>query len=176
MTSQVTPEENIFLQSYYTACLLTELTNNNLVDSQFFAEMHFDDPRVKEAIRQVGLDNQGLALMFLYALLVVPRELNLPDFNPDYSDVNAWLDASLRKVHTTYSRDAKAVDYVRHLRNAVSHARIAFRPADCMVFEDEDTRRGFHFSAELPLCHLGELCQKLTSVHSQYLPTRGDHQ
>jgi len=169
VAEKLTPEEDILLQSYYTACLLTELKNNNLLGSPFFGEMRFADLRVRNAIEQVGLDNQGLALMFLYALLVVPRELDLPDFKPDYSGVDAWLDKRLHKVNTTYPKDADAVRYVHHLRNAVSHARIAFSAEGLMVFEDEDTRNGFAFSAELPLCHLGELCQKLTSVHSRYL-------
>ncbi|MFK7820750.1 MAG: hypothetical protein AB8G99_18675, partial [Planctomycetaceae bacterium] len=145
----MTQEENLIFQSYWTVCLLLELTNNNFTESEFFDSMAFADPAIKEQVRTLGVDNQGSLIMCLYTMLVVPKQLLEQQHADEFAEVQVFLEASTQNTSTTYASDSPTVDYLRHIRNAVAHARVSFRPNDVIVFSDQ--RGSDRFSTELPL-------------------------
>lgn len=175
MSSGITQEDNLVLQSYATLSLLAELHNNKLLDSAFFEGMTFGAPWVKEQLRTIGVDNQGCAMIALYAMLVLPREVVQEAHATEYDAINVWLATNTQNTTTNYQSDNTTVNFIRHIRNAVSHARVAFRPNDVIIFEDENTRRHQSFSTELPLQHLGEFFTRLQAVHLAYIKKMNHH-
>jgi hypothetical protein len=169
MTSGISHEDNLVIQSYVTIALLTELCNNNLLGSPFFGEMTFGSPWIKEQLRVIGIDNQGCAIIALYAMLVLPREITGQAYATEYDAINSFLSTHTQHTTTTYQSDSPATNYIRHIRNAVSHGRIEFRPNDVIIFKDENNRANESFSTELPLMYLGELVSRLQNVHLAYI-------
>jgi hypothetical protein len=169
MTTSLSQEDNLVIQSYLTIALLAELNNNKLLESPFFGEMTFGAPWVKELLREVGIDNQGCAIIALYAMLALPREIVGKAFASEYAAINSFLSANTQHTNSSYRSDRPSIDYIRHIRNAVSHGRIEFRPNDAIVFKDENMRANESFSTELPLNHLGELVGRLQNVHLAYI-------
>lgn len=169
MSTSLTPQQNLLLQSYFTVSLLSELCSNDLLQSDYFEGMKFGAPWIKEELAKVGVDNQGSAMMALYAMLVIPHETIQQAYESDYQKIDIWLGKSTQNTWTTYRSDAQSVGYLRHIRNAVAHARAEFRPADAVVFNDENTRTRETFSTELPLANFGELLHQLQKVHIAYI-------
>ena len=66
-------EDDLLIQSYMTFSLLVELHNHGFVESDYFKEMNFGAPWIKENLLKVGVDNQGFAMIALYSLLVLPK-------------------------------------------------------------------------------------------------------
>jgi hypothetical protein len=169
MPTILTQEENLLFQSYFTACLLTELANHKFLESDYYNSMKFGASWVKGELRKIGVDNQGCAMMMLYAMLVLPREIVQQAYSSEYDDINTFLKTCTKNTATTYRSDASSVEYVRHIRNAVAHARVEFRPKDAIIFEDEHPGTSETFSTELPLPYLGELIHRLQMVHIAYI-------
>lgn len=143
----------------------------------FFGEMTFGSPWVKELLREVRIDNQGCAIIALYAMLVLPREIVGQAFATEYASINSFLSANTQHTVSNYKSDEQSVNYIYHIRNAVSHGRIEFRPNDAIVFKDEKTSKNkmYSFSTELPLKHLGELVGQLQNVHLAYISNMNKH-
>lgn len=160
-------EHNLVFQSLYTVMLLLDLSQkrNGFFDSEFFKTMTFTFPQMKEELKGIGIDNQGCALMSLYAMLVIPKELFWDQFPEERDRVEAFLRTGVLRTTTTYKRDALAVNFLRHVRNSVAHARVSFRPGEVICFFDEDTRTGEKFSTELPLSQFGAFLHELLIVH-----------
>jgi hypothetical protein len=160
-------EENLIFQSYFTSCLFAELTNNKFIQSEYYDSLTFSDPVVKEQIRTLGVDNQGSLLMCLYAMLVVPKQLLETQHSDEFQKIREFLDAHAENTSTTYSSDDPTVDYLRHIRNAVAHARVSFRPGDVVVFQDSNGSSTF--STELKLQKVGEFLHRLQMVHVKHV-------
>jgi len=169
MPTSLSPQQNLLFQSYFTVSLLGELSNNDLLNSDYFEGMTFGAPWIKEELGKIGVDNQGSAMMALYAMLVIPRETIHQTYSSDYDKIDAFLGKHTRNTTTTYLSDANSVRYLRHIRNAVAHARVEFRPSDAVIFEDEDNRTSETFSMELPLNYFGEFLNQLQMVHIAYI-------
>lgn len=145
----LTQEKNLLFQSYWTVCLILELKNNDFTNSDFFRSMNFGDASVREMIQTLGLDNQGFLLMSLYTMLVVPKQLLEDRHSEEFKKIQEFLVLNTQNTSTTYKSDQPNIDYLRHIRNAVAHARVSFRPCDVVVFED--TKGNSTFSTELSL-------------------------
>lgn len=171
MTTEFTQEDNLILQSYITVSLLVELKNNDLLTSAYFEGMTFGVPWIKDQLRSICVDNQGCAMMSLYAMLVLPREIVQNAYSTEYDAINDFLRVHTKNTTTNYRCDNPTTKYLRHIRNAVAHARSTFRPNDAVVFTDENKRTNESFSTELPLAHLGEFVHRLESVHVAYIQT-----
>jgi len=170
MTTGLSQEDNLVIQSYLTIALLAELHNNNLLESSFFGEMAFGAPWVKELLREIGIDNQGCAIIALYAMLVLPRAIvDQKAFKSEYDAINTFLCANTQHTSSSYQLDSPSINYIRHIRNAVAHGRIEFCPNDVIVFKDVDMGAKESFSTELPLNHLGELVGRLQNLHLAYI-------
>jgi hypothetical protein len=164
----LTPEQNLLFQSYFTVSLLVALKNNDLLKSDYFESMEFHAPWIKDELRKIGINNQGCTMMVLYAMLVLPREILYKGYSSEYDKIDAFLETHTRNTETYYESDDPSVKYLRHIRNAVVHANVEFRP-DAVIFKDENNITGETFSTELPLEYFDELLNLLQGVHLAYI-------
>jgi len=165
----LTQEDNLLIQSFYSTMLLAELTKNNFLNSDFFNNMIFDIPEIKEELKEIRVDNQGCALMSLYAMLVIPKELFWEKFPKEKQLIEDFLQNNTANTVTTYKKDSPKIDFLRHVRNAVAHARISFRPSEAICFRDEKPKTGEEFYTELPLTQLGVFLQELMRIHNSFV-------
>jgi hypothetical protein len=173
MPITLTQEQDIMFQSYFTACLLVELYNNKFLESDYFQNMTFGAPQTKDALRSIGMDNRGCAMIMLYAMLVIPREVeNVKQaYSSKYDEIQTFLTMYTKNTETNYKSDKPLIQYLRHIRNAVSHAHVEFRPydsVDTVRFTDENHKKE-RFVTELPINKLGELNHRLQMIHMAYI-------
>jgi len=168
----LTQEDNLLLQSLYSTMLLAELSKSDFLKSDFFERMAFTYPAMKGELRKVGVDNQGCALMSLYAMLVIPRERFKDQFPDEYRAVEDFLQVHAVNTVTTYKKDSPKINFLRHVRNAVAHARISFRPSEAICFSDEKMGTGEKFSTDLPLAQFGVFLNELLQVHVAFVKRR----
>ncbi len=172
MSFTVSQDENLIFQSYWTVCFLIELKNNAFTNSDYYNSITFADPIVKEVIRKLGVDNQGSLLMSLYAMLVIPKQLLENLHSDEFDKIQKFLHANTTNTTTNYKYDQPTIDYLRHIRNAVAHARVSFRPDDVVIFQDTDTKGNNSFSTELSLQKVGEFIHRLQMVHVKHIQYR----
>jgi hypothetical protein len=166
----LTQEQNLLFHSYFTVSLLVELKSNDLLKSDYFDGMRFSAPWIKDELRKIGVNNQGCAMMLLYAMLVLPREIIHEDYSSEYDKIDDFLKKHTKNTATTYRSDVSSVKYLRHIRNAVAHASVKFSFTDTVIFNDENPRNNEErFSTELSLQHLSELLHLLQMVHIAYI-------
>lgn len=164
----ITQEENLILQSYITTSLLAELGNNQFFSSDYFKSMSFGSPDIKKFLEKNGVDNQGSAIMSLYAMLVVPYELIRNNYADEFSEMNAFLAQKTKNARTNYRDNVADSDFMYHLRNAVAHCRVSFKEGDSIVFTDsngvkkEEKKKDFY--GELPLIDLSAFIHQLQLV------------
>ena len=119
MCPNVTQEDNLLFQSYFTVCLLKELfQGQSLVRSNYFRDLHFDVSDAKKAVANQQIE-QGCLLMCLYALLVIPKQKLEKKYPTLFNEINSNISALSINTTTTYEKDKPTIDYVRHIRNAV---------------------------------------------------------
>lgn len=162
-------DENIILQSYLTVSLLTEMTNNRFLESDYFEKMGFGNPSLKPMLCQVGVDNQGCLLIVLYALLCIPKETIFAKYKAEFDKINTEISKYAISTHTTYVKDANGkIDYVRHLRNAVAHVKVKFA-GTYIQFIDEDRRKNESFITQIPMNKVGAILMELQNLTYKYV-------
>jgi hypothetical protein len=157
---------NLIFQSYLIIELLIKLRENNFISSDYFSNMNYN-PFSKELLKKVDIDNQGMLMLTLYALLVIPKEILQTSYVPDFEQINIQLSRYCQNTETNYSSDSENVDYIRHLRNAVAHGRISFVNNSHLIFEDEVNK--YKFKSEIPLARVSKLINELQEIHRKYL-------
>lgn len=160
--------DNLLIQSYFTTALLVELRNANFLDSEYYKNTQFEDKFVHENLPKVGIDNQGTLLVTLYTLLVVPRQLLEASFPDDFEALNDAVETLSVKATSTYKKDKQKIDHVRHLRNAVAHAKVKFEQNGTVTFRDENGS-GSVWEATFHLSKIGLLLTELQSVFMKYV-------
>lgn len=160
----ITQEENLILQSYMTVSLLAELGNNKFFESDYFFEMNFGVPDIKKFLKTNGVDNQGNAIMSLYAMLVVPYELIKDRYPDEFASMNDFLKGVVNISHTSYQTDHADSDLMYHIRNAVAHCRVSFNAGKSIIFTDSNKSKTKEFEGELSLPDLGKFVHKLQLV------------
>ena len=169
----LTQEQNIIFQSYFTIAFLTELKNNKFLESDFFKNMKFGSPWIKESLKKISIDNQGALLIALYAMLVIPRQLINEEFEKEYAAIDLFLQQNTVNTKTTYTNDKNSIKFLRHIRNAVAHSRVSFQPNKFVSFSDKGwnkkTQKKESFTTDLPLDKMGSFMQKLQKVHLEYI-------
>lgn len=160
--------DNLLIQSYFTTALLVELKNANFLDSDYYKNRQFQDKFVQDNLPKVGIDNQGTLLMVLYTLLVVPRQLLETNFPTEFDSLNGEVVKLATSATSSYKKDAQTVDHVRHLRNAVAHARVNFKQDGTVTFRDEDGRSSV-WEATFPLSNIGHLLTALQAIFMKYV-------
>lgn len=166
-----TQDDNVIIQSYCTAALISELNRNEFLASRFFAEMDFSESLARQVIEAVGLENQGFFLIALYAMLVIPRQLIADKYQREYKDLNRFLAETVSYIATDYPEDKTHVNYLRHVRNSVAHAGVKFDPSSHIAFLDAN-RRGNTFEAHLPIKKCSDFFFAVQKVHIRYISDR----
>ena len=170
----VTNQDNLIFQSLYTVLFIKELNEAKQNDTAFFAGLPLSQ-EVRSVIGEVAVGNQGCLLMFLYALLVIPREIIEDTFKTEYNEIDKELNTWKITTASTYDREPPH-KYIRHIRNAVAHGRVSFEPKVFVKFEDEytdkKTKKLSKFSTEMPLSKVDEFLNRLIRVHQTYSAAR----
>ncbi|HBT88461.1 HEPN family nuclease [Desulfobacter sp.] len=163
-----TQDDNLLIQSYLTTAFLTELNNNNFLNSEYFKTVIFEDNVVKETLSTIGIDNQGTLLICLYTMLVVPRQLLAQRYPNDFEKLNHTVEQIKSDANSTYTKDSTKIDFIRHIRNSVAHARVAFVPGESVTFTDEN-RKGEKCEITIPLKHVCLFLTKLQRIFMRYI-------
>ena len=71
---RIGPEDNLIFQPYLIIELLFNLHKQKFLCSDYFKEMEYNED-TRYLLKKVGIDNQGLIMLSLYALLVIPKEI-----------------------------------------------------------------------------------------------------
>jgi len=95
---EITENESIFLQALSTTSLLAELHNNKFLGSEYYKKLSFSNNSLKEILELSGIGNPATMQMFLYILLVVPKEIAITPLK---------LIDDIRKSNTSNSKGAK---------------------------------------------------------------------
>ena len=170
MAIEYSSDDNLLIQSYFTTAFLVELKNNDFLNSEYYKNMRFEDKFIKKSLPTVGIDNQGTLLMCLYTMLVVPRQLLEQEFPDEFVQLNIKVDQIKADANSTYRQDSDSIDYVRHIRNAVAHARVAFIPNESVTFTDENNG-GDRCTITIPLNNVGLFLTELQKVFMKYIET-----
>lgn len=177
-----TSEENLIIQSTCNAVLLSSLSANGegFLQSDFFKELAFFFPKVKEmyAKEQIHIGNQGMLMVCLYALLVLPKERILAKYPDNYRKVNDWIDANKDDCTDicTYVKEginSEEFKHIRHLRNAVAHGNVEFNDSNSehiiCIFTDaiKDGKAGY--TLKISTMAVGELVKELIIAQQSYV-------
>jgi hypothetical protein len=111
----ITRQEDLILQSYFTVSLLVELGKNQFFSSDYFKSMSLGSPDIKKFLEKNGVDNQGSAIMSLYAMLVVPCELIKDNYEDEFSEMNVFFGTKDKNACTTYKDKVADSDFMYHL-------------------------------------------------------------
>lgn len=182
-TMNLTEQESIFCQALAMTSLLVELSDRDFLNSDYynqniiFAE---NNDNFQKILKASGLGNPATMQIFLYILLVMPKE-TLSGL--DDRTLNSWENAlktivssfSL-SVTTTYpgesSSNLSTVNYYRHIRNAVSHANCVYeteKGRTYITFKDEDTRKLYHCEIKMLTSDVGRILEVLQKQIMIYL-------
>jgi len=164
----ISQADDLILQSYYSVSLLAELVNNNFLESEYFEKMNFGASWIKDEIKSIGVDNQGSLLMSLYAMLVIPRELIFTSYQEKVNDIENFLRTKCIITKNDYPQ-REEIKFLRHIRNSVSHATVAFVPNKLVIFTDKNFKSNKTIEFELPLEYIGSFLSKLQEVHLMHI-------
>ena len=167
---EYTQEDNLLIQSYFTTAFLVELKNKDFLNSDYYKNISFEDSFVKESLPKVGIDNQGTLLMMLYTMLVVPKQLLEKDFPVEFEALNGKVDELKSEAVSTYRKDSDGIDFIRHIRNSVAHARVEFIPNVSVKFTDENNG-GEKCEITIPLLKIVLFLTELQKVFMKYIET-----
>lgn len=177
---KITENESIFLQGLATTSLFAELSNNNFLESEYYKKLNFSNCTLKKVLNLSGIGNPATMQMFLYILLVVPKEI-LKSFDKSYEKNcknavnNLCIDLVESKTNSTYlGEDNKiSIDYYRHIRNAVAHAKCYYEQINniCYVtFKDTDIKdNNQHCEIIMQTKNVGKVFEKLQLQMMQYI-------
>lgn len=131
MKINLTENESIFCQAIANVSLLAALSNNNFLKSEYFQKMKLantdeNHQNIKTILTASGLGNPAMLQMFMYSLLVIPKELLKNDYCGERFNEKVLECAPI--CHSTYEgeEDNKDVNYYRHIRNAIAHSRCKY--------------------------------------------------
>lgn len=170
MNMDLTQEDNLLIQSYFTIAFLIELKNNDFLKSDCYKKLPFEDNFIKENLPSIGIDNQGNLLMTLYTMLVIPKELLADKFPTEFAELNNIVENIKSEAKSSYKKDQKEIDYIRHIRNAVAHARVEFMPNESVKFTDEKNKRE-KCTITIPLVKVGKFLTELQKLFMKYIET-----
>ena len=161
-------KDNLLIQSYFTTSFLAELSNNDFLNSDYYKNINFQDKFVQDNLPSIGIDNQGTLLMFLYTMLVIPKQLIESEFPYEFSNLNNVIEKVKSTAESSYKKDAEKIDFIRHIRNSVAHARVDFIPNETVTFTDKNSI-GEVCVITIPLCSIGIFLTALQQVFMKYI-------
>lgn len=144
----ITKDESLLLQCLATTSFLAELDNDNFLNKDYFKNLQFENSDIKKILEQSGIGNPAALQMMLYALLVIPKEIWSNDVHEnvkvELNKINLNISELIEKdTFSSYEGDRTNIDYLRHIRNAVSHAKCSYTKKNgkyLVTFEDKNMR------------------------------------
>lgn len=182
---KLTENESIFCQALAMTSLLGELSNQKFLDSDYYKKLRFtgNNDIFKEILSKSGIGNPATMQMFLYILLVLPRE-TLKDFNNKYmnkfeikiNDLCANLVEPQTNSSYTNENDISCINYYRHIRNAVSHGKCFYAKLNNVYYvtfrDDNPNNSGEKCEITLKTFNMGFILEELQRQIMEYLNDR----
>lgn len=171
MTVKYSEHENLIIQTYMNFIWLHEIHSLEFVKTNEYKTLKFSDEYTQKTIAERGVINQGSIPVALYSMLVIPKETIFNEYIDEYNDINTYIANVLKpQTDSTYKSDENVIDYLRHLRNSVSHAKFSMTEYHgFVIFMDENSRSGEKFECKLSNLDLGKIIEKLILVHTKYI-------
>lgn len=160
-----------------TTSLLRELSDNNFLKSSYYNEKCFkgnsvNNTNIKKILEVSGLGNPATMQMFLYILLVMPKEIlenNDSFLNKLRTEINQDFQHYICSINTTYrgesNDDLNSIDFYKHTRNAVSHSKCFYEVTDnvsYVIFKDTNFKdKSQHCEFMLKTADVGTILTKL---------------
>ncbi len=149
----LTENESIFCQALAMTSLLSTLNNNNFLCSNYYNELRFDsnESNIRKILQASGIGNPATMQMFLYILLVMPKEI-FNDSNDSWikkcvTETNTQVANLVHSVSTTYPDESAeklgSINFYRHIRNAVAHSKCSYKTINntaYVTFTDQNPR------------------------------------
>lgn len=139
----ITENESIFCQALATTAFITELSNSEFFKSDYYKKMNFQNNNeiIKIVLEKSGIGNPATMQMFLYVLLVMPKEM-FDRFDSSYinrytKEINELcielVESSTKSSY--FGEDCISnINYYKHIRNAVSHSRCFYKKIGDMCY------------------------------------------
>jgi hypothetical protein len=165
---QLTQDDNLLIQTYMTTAFVLELKNNDFLNSEYYKNVQFQDEFVKKSFPTIGIDNQGMLLITLYTMLVIPKQLLSENYPTEFAELNNTIENLKSNAESTYSSDNSGIDFIRHIRNSVAHAKVEFSQTFSVTFKDENNK-GEYCNITIPLSKIGLFITELQKVFMKYV-------
>ncbi len=88
-----------------------------------------------------------------------------------FQQLNCVVDQIKSEAHSTYPEDSEKIDYIRHIRNSVAHARVTFVPKETVMFTDINGKED-ECNITIPLKRVGDFLNALQVVYELYVQNR----
>jgi len=180
-----TDEESMTYLTIANITLLTSLYTNGFLNSDYYRNMRWRQSLenvsiIKNILEQRGLDNPSMMLMQMYGLFVLPKEL----LGAEYEGLckNGFDTLIIQKqkgVQTTYqnedSNNLQSINFYRHIRNAISHARYDYYTLDGAAyvrFKDSSSNNTQQFSVDILTEDISDLCDYLCNTLMEFVNNR----
>lgn len=179
----LTEQECMFCQTLAMTSLITELSGSDFLSSDYYNKnitFGKNDDIFRKILNTSRVGNPATMQMFLYLLLVMPKE-TLSGI--DDKTINLWennLKTTIQSfsisVTTTYpgesNSDLSTVNYYRHIRNAVSHAKCVYETEEgrtYVTFKDENPKKSYHCEIKILTSDVGSMLEVLEKQIMTYL-------
>lgn len=181
MKKTLTFEESMFCQALATTELLHLLSDSNFLESDYYKNLQFpaNNDILKDILKHSGIGNPATIQMFLYALLVMPKEiLKNSEFEENCGYYfNAIIIEFIYKFETHYSNEANTdladIDFYNHIRNSVAHSNCCYKTiegCDYVIFKDEiPSNKEQYCEITIKTADVGTLLTNLQNKMIEYL-------
>ena len=165
-------DENLLLKSYLNCLFIASLKKSNFFDSEYFDKLDYGDIAMKQSLKNIGIDNQGMMLTFLYSMIVLPKELILKKYKKEFYELDKFIDGIKdSETKSSYDYDENSIKYVLHIRNAVSHGNVKFEPNEYVEFYDinKHSNKNEKCNIRIPLYKFDRVLMKLQEIFNKYI-------
>lgn len=180
--NDLSDKDDLLIQSYFTIAFLAELNRLDFLKTDFYNSCSFQDKYVQENFPSIGIGNRGALLIFLYALLVLPKEqYKNTELENKINYVNNKIKPLINKQTSNYEKDIKNGDqeirYIYHIRNSIAHGKVKFEN-NMVIFNDENTYKKDKITIkeeckfEISLENIGNIISELQMIVVEYLQSK----
>ena len=168
--------ESYILQALSTTSLFAELHNSNYLNSEHFKNLKFENESFKEILKYSGIGNPASLQMLLYALLVIPKELEEKGaIKLQLSNLNIEIAKLKISLHSTYTEKG-VFNYVKHIRNVLSHGNCFFSTInnqDVITFKDCSIRdKNKHCEIVMSTYDVGNILTSIQKILLSYFENK----